>query len=217
MNMLLTGRLPRLLALLCAVALLTLLSQAALAQTDTGRIVGTVTDQNGAIVPGAGVVIRNNATGEERTAVTTDEGIFTVSALKASFYTVSVQGNGLTARVENAKVAAGQELNLPVTLQPGGVSATVDVSAGTSEAAIDTSSARMGANVNQREVEGLPINGRQLSQLYLQAPGSVNTGSGTFGDIRFSGRAVVWLPLESISKRWSTSATGSLKDRDGRI
>ncbi|HEY0323187.1 MAG TPA: TonB-dependent receptor [Pyrinomonadaceae bacterium] len=39
-------------------------------------------------------------------------------------------------------------------------------------------------------VEGLPINGRQLSQLYLQAPGSVNSGSGTFSDIRFSGRAV---------------------------
>ena len=48
----------------------------------------------------------------------------------------------------------------------------------------------MGTNVIEREVKDLPINGRQLSQLYLQAPGSVNTGSGTFGDIRFSGRAV---------------------------
>jgi hypothetical protein len=48
----------------------------------------------------------------------------------------------------------------------------------------------MGANVNPREVEGLPLNGRQLSQLYLQAPGSVNSGSGTYGDIRFNGRAV---------------------------
>ena len=47
----------------------------------------------------------------------------------------------------------------------------------------------MSANVNQREVEGLPINGRQLSQLYLQAPGGVNSGTGTFADIRFSGRA----------------------------
>jgi hypothetical protein len=55
---------------------------------------------------------------------------------------------------------------------------------------VDTSSARIGANVDSREVGQLPINGRQLSQLYLQAPGSVNTGSGTFGDIRFSGRAV---------------------------
>src|SRR6185295_5899792 len=60
----------------------------------------------------------------------------------------------------------------------------------TEDAALDTTSAVMGANVNPREVQGLPVNGRQLSQLYLQAPGSVNSGSGTFGDIRFSGRAV---------------------------
>src|SRR4029434_4367667 len=57
-------------------------------------------------------------------------------------------------------------------------------------AGLDTSSARMGANVNETEVQALPFNGRQLSQLYLQAPGSLNSGSGTFGDIRFSGRAV---------------------------
>src|SRR6185503_19252620 len=77
-----------------------------------------------------------------------------------------------------------------VTISPTGVSESIDVVAGASEAAIDTGSARLGATVDQREVVGLPLNGRQLSQLYLQAPGSVNSGSGTFGDIRFSGRAV---------------------------
>ncbi|HEY6121440.1 MAG TPA: hypothetical protein VIV66_15885, partial [Pyrinomonadaceae bacterium] len=76
-----------------------------------------------------------------------------------------------------------------VSLGADQVTANVDItSAG--EAVTDTSSASMSATVNPREVEGLPINGRQLSQLYLQAPGSVNSGSGTFGDIRFSGRAV---------------------------
>src|SRR5262249_58949173 len=54
---------------------------------------------------------------------------------------------------------------------------------------LDVTSARMGANVNEREVRDLPLNGRQLSQLYLQAPGALNSGTGTFGDIRFSGRA----------------------------
>jgi hypothetical protein len=82
----------------------------------------------------------------------------------------------------------GQELTLDLGLQTVGASETVNVTA-SSESTLDTGSARIGANVNQREVEGLPINGRQLSQLYLQAPGSVNSGSGTFGDIRFSGRA----------------------------
>jgi hypothetical protein len=48
----------------------------------------------------------------------------------------------------------------------------------------------MSATVNQREVGGLPLNGRQVSQLYLQAPGASNSGSGTFSDIRFNARAV---------------------------
>ena len=77
---------------------------------------------------------------------------------------------------------------MDLELRPAGLSETVTVSASTGT--IDFSSARIGANVNQREVQDLPINGRQMSQLYLQAPGTVNSGTGTFGDIRFSGRAV---------------------------
>jgi hypothetical protein len=183
-------RFPILSCLLCALVVLSLSPALALSQTDTGRIIGLVADQNGAIVQGAIVVVKNLKTGEERTATTTDNGTYTITALRPSSYSVTVSGNNLQAIVESVQLNVGQELNLPLTLQPSGVAASVDVSAGSSEAVIDTSSARMGANVNQREVEGLPLNGRQLSQLYLQAPGSVNTGSGTFGDIRFSGRAV---------------------------
>src|SRR5207302_5141913 len=53
----------------------------------------------------------------------------------------------------------------------------------------DTSSARVGVNVSEREVAQLPLNGRQISQLYLMAPGAVVNGAGTFDDVRFSGRA----------------------------
>lgn len=53
---------------------------------------------------------------------------------------------------------------------------------GGDDVALDTASACMGANVNQREVASLPLNGRQLSQLYLQAPGALNSSSGTRGD-----------------------------------
>jgi hypothetical protein len=184
-----TKRLPRLLSLIFVCAALVFGQAAALAQTDTGRIVGTVTDQNGALVPGASVVVRNDRTGEERTVNTTAEGLYIVPALKASTYTVTVTGQNLTAKAENVQVNVGQELKLDLTLMPAGIGAAVTV-VGEADAPIDTSSARMGANVSPREVEGLPVNGRQLSQLYLQAPGSVNSGSGTFGDIRFSGRAV---------------------------
>src|SRR6267142_1717546 len=159
------------------------------AQTDQGRIVGTVTDANGAVVPGASILIKSERTGEERTATTNEAGYYSIPGLRPSLYSVTATAQNLTVRLTNVQLLVGQELNLGLTLQATGVEAKVDITS-TGDAAIDTSSAAMGVNVNPREVEGLPLNGRQLSQLYLQAPGSVNSGSGTFGDIRFSGRAV---------------------------
>ena len=159
------------------------------AQTDTGRISGTVKDQNGAIVQGASVIAKNERTGEERATTTNADGTFSIPALKAAVYTVTASTSGLGARVSKVEVNIGQESTLSLTLSIAELTASINVTSG-EEIGVTTSSASIGANVNPREVEGLPINGRQLSQLYLQAPGSVNSGSGTYGDIRFSGRAV---------------------------
>ncbi len=162
---------------------------AASAQTDQGQISGTVTDANGAVIAGATITATNEKTGETRTATVTDDGIFLIAALKPSLYTVTITANNFeTATQKNVQLQVGQQLNLPLVLQTKGVSAQVDI-VSNSEAALNTASASMSANVSQREVEELPNNGRQLSQFYLQAPGSQNTGTGTFGDIRFSGRA----------------------------
>jgi hypothetical protein len=160
------------------------------AQTDQARIVGTVTDAAGAVVPGATVLVKNEKTGEERTVITNGEGAYIVTALKPAYYTITVSKTTFAAaESKNVQLVVGQEFNFNVSLQPEGATAIVNV-VSESEAAINTASASMSANVNEREVKGLPVNGRQLSQLYLQAPGAINSGSGTFSDIRFSGRAV---------------------------
>ena len=177
------------LRVLCLLMTALLFVGVASAQSDSGRIGGTVKDQNGAIVPGATITVTNVRTGEARTATSTVDGTFSIPALKASVYTVTATTTGLAATVKDVEVNVGRETDLNITMQLGDVTASVNVVAG-AEAVTNTASASMGANVNPREVEGLPVNGRQLSQLYLQAPGSVNSGSGTFGDIRFSGRAV---------------------------
>ena len=182
-------RIRNLLLMALLLATVSLLQLSVQAQTDQGRIAGVVTDANGAIVPGATISIKNERTGEERTATTNDSGYYIVSALRPSFYTVTASAQNLTVRLTNVQLLVGQELNLGLTLQATGVDEKVDIVAA-ADTGIDTGSAAMGVNVNPREVEALPLNGRQLSQLYLQAPGSVNSGSGTFGDIRFSGRAV---------------------------
>jgi len=163
---------------------------AAFGQSDTGSLSGTVKDQNGAIVPGATVTAKNQRTGDERTATTNIDGTFSIPALKASAYSVTATSTGLGATVRDVEVNVGRETNLNIGMKLADLTAATVNIVSSEEATVTTGSAAMGANVNPREVAGLPINGRQLSQLYLQAPGSVNSGSGTYGDIRFSGRAV---------------------------
>src|ERR1044072_5260798 len=179
----------RLLHVVLTFATVFLIGLPAYAQQDQGRIGGVVKDANGAVVPGASVLVKNDRTGEERTATSTDSGSYIVSGLRPSSYTITASAQNLNVRATSVQLLAGQELNLDLTLQATGVEAKVDIVAA-ADTGLDTGTAAMGVNVNPREVEALPLNGRQLSQLYLQAPGSVNSGSGTFGDIRFSGRAL---------------------------
>ena len=162
---------------------------AGFAQTDAGRIAGTVRDASAAFVAGATVTITNTRTGDVRTVETNNEGYFIVSPLRPSTYTVKAEKSGF-APVEypDMLVAVGQELVLDFEFRPAGVQETVTV---TAEAPIvDVSSARLGVNVSERDVATLPVNGRQMSQLLLQAPGAANAGTGTWQDIRFSGRSV---------------------------
>ena len=159
------------------------------AQVDKGRISGVVQDPSHSSVKGAMVEATNDRTGETKTTETNEEGAYVISPLTPSFYSVKVSAAGFSpTQVTNLQVAVGQDLHQNITLQIGSISAQVTVTA-VDEVPIDTTSARIGLNVTQREVVGLPLNGRQVSQLFLQAPGATNAGTGTFQDIRFSGQA----------------------------
>ncbi len=169
------------------VALCVSIHTLAFAQTD-GRFAGTVLDPSGAIVPGAAVTARNEKTGEVRTVTTGMDGRYVIPNLKPSTYTLRVEIKGFAPlEYTTLPLVVGQEFNLDLSLQAAGVAETVTVVA--QATAIDLSSARVGVNVSEREVQALPVNGRQMSQLMLQAPGSQNAGTGTWNDVRFSGQA----------------------------
>jgi Carboxypeptidase regulatory-like domain/TonB dependent receptor len=161
----------------------------AMAQTDQGRFTGTVRDSQNAFVAGATVKVKNERTGEEREVLTNQQGYFLIGSLKPSTYTIRAEKMGFSAiEYTNMTIAVGQELNLDFEFKPAGVQETVTV-VGTAPV-LDVSSAHIGVNVGERDIKDLPVNGRQMSQLMLQAPGSQNAGTGTWQDIRFSGRAV---------------------------
>jgi len=175
---------------ICILLVICVMSVPALAQVDQGRIAGTVKDQTGAVIPGVEITVRNDRTGEERKVVSADRGDYLVVALKPSQYTVFAELSGFAkAEVPGVQLVVGQTLTLDLTLKAAGITQELTVAADAAEVRIETSTASLGANVDTREVASLPINGRQLSQLYLQAPGAQNTGNGQYGDIRFNGRA----------------------------
>jgi Carboxypeptidase regulatory-like domain len=158
---------------------------------DTGSLSGTVTDPNGAVLAGATVKITSIANNSERSVVANQNGYFSISQLQPGAYKINVTQSGFkTTQVETIEVGVGQTRTLDLILETGDVSAVVDVTSDEiSAASIDQSSNRLGANITAKEVEQLPVNGRNYSQLYLNAPGATNTGAGNFGDLRFNGRA----------------------------
>lgn len=174
---------------LATAVFLTILSAGGAAQTDQGKISGTVRDETGAFVTDAAVTVKSERTSETRTTTSNARGLFVVSGLKPTAYMIRVEKSGF-APIEytNMELALGQTLALDFEFKPAGVVEEVSVVA--SAPIIELGSAKVGVNVSEREVESLPVNGRQMSQLMLQAPGSQNAGAGTWQDIRFSGRAV---------------------------
>jgi len=171
-----------------ALALMVALPASMFAQGEQGRVAGIVRDQSSALVGSAKVLVKNERTGEERTLLTNNQGYFLIGSLRPSTYSIKVEKDGFSHIEYTAMpVAAGQELTLDFELKPAGVQEEVTV-VGTAPV-LDVSSARLGVNVSEREVQELPVNGRQMSQLMLQAPGAQNAGTGTWQDVRFSGRA----------------------------
>jgi hypothetical protein len=176
--------------ILLVIALLGFVCQLAKAQTTTGKLTGVVKDTSGALLPNGQVVITDTRTGAMRVIQTNSDGVYLAVSLPPSEYNISATAPAFAvAEVRNVVLAVGQETVHDFVLNPAGAQINVTVDAG-STSVLDTSSATIGANVNNREIQNLPINGRQISQLYLLVPGATNSGSGTFDNIRFSGRAV---------------------------
>jgi hypothetical protein len=170
-------------------AVLAVFVTASLAQTTTGRISGYVQDPSGSVVPDVKVTLTNEKTGLSRQTTTNQDGLFNFFSAPPSTYTLAFAASGFAPlSSKGLTLQLGQELSQTYKLALEGNQSTVSVEANAVD--LDTSSAKIGGNVASREIENLPINGRQISQLYLLVPGATNAGSGTFDNIRFSGRAV---------------------------
>ncbi|MDX6710334.1 MAG: hypothetical protein QOH96_1350, partial [Blastocatellia bacterium] len=144
-------------ATLLALCLFLLSSVTTLSQSQTtGRIVGTVTDEKGGVVPGAEVTVTNKATREARTTVADDSGNYIVPLLPPGAYAVTVKQNGFKKFIsEDVKVALTETSTVNATLPVGALTETVTVTAAPSLA--QTEDSQMGRVVDTRAVSELPL------------------------------------------------------------
>ncbi len=155
----------------------------------TGKILGTVTDSTGAIVPNATVTVTNVETGARVRLKTSSAGDYQAPSLNPGSYSVSVEMPGFEKSQTDAfTLAVDQSVRVAVTLRPGAVTETVHVEA--QALSLDTASSAIGQLVSQKQVEELPLNGRNFMQLLLLGAGAVTVG-GEQGTMRQgSGNAI---------------------------
>lgn len=157
-----------------------LASTAVFAQEPIGSIEGTVTDPQGAVVPNSTVTVRNAATNFTRTTQTGENGHYRISQLPPGTYEVKVAGTSFkTSVVSDVVVVVGQTLPLDVQLQLGGASETVTVVGG-GEVQIDRTDNTVSGVVNTRQIQNLPLNGRNFLDLAQLQPGVEKVEGGSF-------------------------------------
>ena len=140
----------------------------------TGTILGTVTDNSGAVVANASVDVTNTATNVSKHTETTSSGDFTVPYLQPGTYSVTVQAQGFQkSMVQNITLVVAQEARANVTLKPGSTTESVTVEA--NAVALDTDSATVSQTVTQEQVNELPLNGRNFLSLLFIGAGAVQT------------------------------------------
>src|SRR3989442_2802811 len=167
--------------LICSFVILIALGiTAAIAQTGSSNITGSVRDVNGAVVPGATVTAKNEATGVTSTQTTTDSGLYAFSSLPVGKYTITVEKQGFkTLQKTNNVLEVGIPLTVDVALEVGQVSETVNVQGGLEQ--LQTANATIGNVVEQKAIEALPLNGRNPLTLLLLEPGVVQRSAGGAG------------------------------------
>ena len=151
----------------------------------SGDLTGTITDPSGAVVSGANVTLKSDATGATRTTTTNSSGAYRFSLLQPGSYTVTANASGFSKAQSTATIAAGQATIADVKLAVGSSSQTVEVT--TAAPLVQADNADLSTNFNQTQIANQPNGGNDLTYIAQTTPGvTMSTGMG-YGNFETSG------------------------------
>ncbi len=153
-----------------AAIILLLTCASAFAQQTTGAVSGRVLDQQGSAVPGSTVTAKSAATGFTRTEVSDAEGVYRLSALPVGIYDVTAELSGFaTVAKKGVEVNVAQTANVDFALKVAQLAETITVTG--ASPLIQTTASSVGAVVDVKRIESIPLNGRQFANLAATVPG----------------------------------------------
>jgi hypothetical protein len=166
--------------------ILSLMSLPSLSQSTAGRVLGAITDQSGASVAGATVVITDAERGTSRTLITDASGDYVAADLVPGTYKIRAEAKGFkSAERPSVTVEVATDVRADFSLQPGNVSEVVTV---TEEVAlVNTTSATLGGTLSNKEINDLPLNGRNYENLLQLRPGVMRYPGGGFSTTSSNG------------------------------
>ena len=150
--------------------LVSLFGKASFAQSANSTLTGVVTDPNGAVIQGATVTATNKATNLSRTASTNNEGIYVISSLPVGEYLVKISLKGFIQIPQSLILSVGQTTNYDEILYPAATD--IDPVFITIAPLVDKQTSKVDAVINDKEIENLPLNGRNFLELALLVPGN---------------------------------------------
>ena len=167
----------KVLLILTTLVFATMLVGNAFAQSGTSTVRGSVSDQTGAAVPGATVTISNPATGFSRSTTTNNNGTYQFPGVPPATYRLEVEvGNFKKAVDNNAQAPIDGTATINVQLEPGDVSAVVDVTTNSIESVINTQDATIGSTFVPKQITQLPTDLRRVTDLLTLQPGVTRAG-----------------------------------------
>src|SRR5713101_6979019 len=165
-----------------AISLIVLLAWNSAAQSVRGSIAGIVTDPSLRPLDAAAITLTEEATAKKRSAVTDPRGAFLISALPPGSYRLVVERTGFQKHSQPLVLAVDQELSLELALIAGNHIDTIEVTA--TRIAVKTDSAALGTVIENRNITGLPLDGRNFYELSLLVPGAAPPAPGSAGSVR---------------------------------